>query len=181
MKNGNMTRAYANAILELAKEQKVAAVEEFILFTELINSSSDFENVLFLDVFTVEEREEVLKAIFEKEKFSDLLKSFILFLVTENRISFLPLIFKEMIVIDDYEKGFIRGTIEGRDAQADQASVDKIIAFLKDKLAINPELKYSQNKNITAGYKVTVQDYQIDATLDGQLTELNKDIINNEV
>lgn len=178
MKDSNMTRAYASALLQLAKEKNVEIVVEFTQFTELINSSSDFENLLFLDVFTIDERLEVLKEVFAKQNYSELLTSFILFLVQENRLSFLPMIFKEVIVIDDFEKGFIRGTIEGSDTEADQASVDKIITFLKDKLGITPDLKYGQNKNISAGYKVTVQDYQIDATLDGQLTELSKNIIN---
>jgi len=178
MKDSNMTRAYANALLQLAKEQNIEVVQEFTHFTELINGSSDFENLLFLDVFTIEERLDILNVVFEKESFSGLLKSFVLFLVQENRLSFLPMIFKELIVIDDFEKGFIRGTIEGSDSEVDPAAIEKIIAFLKSKLGITPELKYNQNKNISAGYKVTVQDFQIDATLDGQLSELNKNIIN---
>jgi F-type H+-transporting ATPase subunit delta len=177
MKENNISKAYANAILQLAKESNIEIVKEFTTFTELINSSTDLENLLFLDVFTSDEREDVLKAVFEKIQFSKLFTSFVLFLLNENRLSMFPLIFKDIIVIDDYEKGFIRGTIEGSDDQADQPSVDKIISYLKEKLGITPELSYVKNNNISAGYKVTVQDYQIDATLDGQLSELSKNII----
>ncbi len=177
MKESNVSKAYAGALLQLAKQGGVDIVKEFTAFTELINESTEFENLLFLDVFTVEERELVLKDVFAKSDYSELFKSFILFLLNEKRLSMMPMIFKELIVIDDHEKGFIRGTIEGSDEQIDQEAINKIIEFLNEKLGIKPELQYEKNSAITAGYKITVQDYQIDATLDGQLSELSKNII----
>ena len=40
-------------------------------------------------------------------------------------------------------------------------------------------LIYKQNKNITAGYKITCGDLQLDATLENQFERLRKDILAN--
>jgi F-type H+-transporting ATPase subunit delta len=175
MKDSDKSRVYAKALLELASDSNVDIVNEFNAFTELVNSSTDLENLLGLDVFTIEERTDVLKELFKRENYSQLLQNFIFFLVEEKRTSFLQLVHKDLVVIDDAQKGFLRGTVEGTDETSDAAVLDKIKQFLKEKLGIIPELNYVKNGDIKAGYRVTVQDYQIDATLEGQLEKLENE------
>ncbi len=99
------------------------------------------------------------------------------FLIDEKRIGILPLIFKEIIVIDDEKRGFIKGTIEGNTADIDEATKNKITAFIKSKLGREPHLDYVQNGNVSAGFKVTVEDLQLDASLDNQLEKFKQSII----
>ena len=87
------------------------------------------------------------------------------------------MIIKEVIVMDDARKGFIRGTIEGTDVQIDQAFKTKIENFIKEKIGRVPHLDYVQNPNLTAGYKVTVEDLQLDASLDNQLEQFKQSIL----
>jgi F-type H+-transporting ATPase subunit delta len=179
MKEKIVAKAYAKAIIQLGEANSVNVADELTKLTEVINESNDLENVLFLDVFTVEEKTGVMKEILSKLNSSPIVTSFINFLISEKRIGILPLIFKEVIVIDDHKKGFMRGTIEGSADSIDDATVAKIKDYLKGKLSLNPELTYLKNEDITAGVRVTVEDYQLDASIDKQLKELKSSIVND--
>ena len=179
MKNTQVSKAYAKAYLELAEEKNVKAADELTLLTTTINSCNELENLLFLEIFTVEEKLSVLNEVVEKLKLSKITSHFLSFLVQEKKINIFPLIFKELVVIDDHKRGFLRGTIEGTEAQVDEEFKDKMTKYLKDKLGINAELTYKQNKKMTAGFKVSVDDLQLDASLDNQLNRFKESVLNS--
>jgi len=179
MKEKSVAKAYAKAIFELGESNNVNVADELTKLTEVINASNDLENLLFLDVFTADEKLSVLNDVVAKIGLSPIVISTLKFLVEESRLSILPFIFKEIIVIDDHKKGFMRGTIEGAADSADDATVAKVKTYLKDKLGLDPELKYVKNEAITAGVRITVEDYQLDASIDKQLKEFKDSIINN--
>jgi F-type H+-transporting ATPase subunit delta len=177
MKDQSIAKVYAKSFLELGDDKKIKIADEMIKFTEVINKSNDLENVLFLDVFTSEEKKAIFSEVAKKLNLSDLSTLAVQYLIDEKRIGLLPLIIKEIIVIDDERKGFMRGTIEGSEIQIDPAFKSKIESFLKTKLGREPHLDYVQNNKISAGYKVTVEDLQLDASLDNQLEQFKQSIL----
>jgi F-type H+-transporting ATPase subunit delta len=179
MKEKSVAKAYAKAIFELGESNNVNVADELTKLTEVINASNDLENLLFLDVFTAEEKLSVLNEIVSKLGLSTIVVSTLKFLIEESRLGMLPLIFKELVVLDDHKKGFMRGTIEGAADSADEATVTKVKAYLKEKLGVDPELNYVKNEAITAGVRITVEDYQLDASIDKQLKDFKDSIINN--
>lgn len=179
MKEKIVAKAYAKAIFELGASTNVDVATELTKFTEVINANNNLENVLFLELFTVEEKTSVLNAVLAKMNLNKIVVSFLGYLMGEKRFSILPLIFKELIVLDDHQKGFMRGTIEGSEDSIDEATIKKVKAHLKSELGLDPELVYKKNSAITAGVRVTVEDYQLDASLDKQLKDFKESIINN--
>lgn len=177
MKEQSIAKVYAKSFLELGDEKKIKIADEMISLTEVINKSNDLENVMFLDVFTADEKKAIFTEVAKKLSLSELSTEAVKYLIDEKRIGLLPLIIKEIIVIDDERKGFMRGTIEGSELQIDPAFRAKIEVFLKTKLGREPNLEYVQNNNISAGYKVTVEDLQLDASLDNQLEQLKQSIL----
>ena len=180
MKEALVARAYAQSIYQLGEEQNIAVTDEMTKLTEVINENNNLETVMFLDVFTIEEKQAVMNDVLAKLGLSSLVKNVINFLMEEKRIGILPLIFKEMVVLDDHKKGFMRGVIEGREDKVDEAFEKKIHSFLKDKLKSEPILTYKKSDRVTAGYRVTVEDLQLDATLDNQLDKLKSEILNSQ-
>ena len=71
----------------------------------------------------------------------------------------------------------MRGVIEGSESSADPKLVEQVKAFLKTKLGREPQIDYLQNNNITAGYKITVDDLQLDASLENRLNQFKKSVI----
>lgn len=177
MKEQIASKVYARAILEIGQEKSVNLAEELIKLTEVINSSEQLENVLFLDVFTAEEKKEVFSAVATKAGLSKVLQNAIQYLIDEKRTNLIPLISKEAMIIDDERRGFMRGVIEGSESSADPKLVEQVKAFLKTKLGREPHIDYLQNNNITAGYKITVDDLQLDASLENRLNQFKKSVI----
>lgn len=177
MKEQIVSKAYAQSLTELARDANVDAAKELTDLSILINENNNLENVLFLDVFTVEEKISVMEEVLSKLKVSAIVKNFVNFLINEKRISIFPLIFKEVIVIDDHNKGFLRGTIEGSESDVSAEFKAKMTAYLKEKLGLTTELSYVKNEGITAGYKVTVEDLQLDASLENQLVKFKDSVL----
>jgi F-type H+-transporting ATPase subunit delta len=177
MKEQAVAKVYAKSLLELGDEQNIKIADELTKLTEAINKSNDLENVMFLEVFTLDEKKIVFTEVAKKLQLAELTIGMVNYLIEEKRIGILPLIFKEIIVIDDERKGFIKGTIEGNSEIIDPSIKAKIDAFIKGRLGREPHLDYVQNANVTAGFKVTVEDLQLDASLDNQLEQFKQSII----
>ncbi len=173
MKEKQTAKAYALALMGL--DANVA--DELTLLTEVINSSNNLENVLFLGAFTTEEKTQVFSDLSQKLKLSALVRHFILFLIQEKRLGLFPLTFKEIIVLDDEKKGFMRGTIEGQEEVPSTELIEKMATYLKQKTSLTAKLNYKKSNSITAGYRVTFGDLQIDATLENQLERFKKTIL----
>ncbi len=179
MKESNIAKTYAKSLVELSNEKKLDLVSELTEFTVLINQNNDLESVLFLETFTKEEKSSVIQAICEKTKFSDLTKNFLMFLLQEKRLGLYPMIYKNIIVIDDHNKGFLRGTVEGTEETLPEETRKKLEAFLNTKLNRETRLEYVKAEKMTAGYRVTVEDLQLDASVDHQLEKFKESVIQN--
>ncbi len=179
MKEAAIAKAYAKSIYQLGKEQNTDIANELTRLNEVINENNDLETVLFLDVFTPEEKFSVINEIMGKLNLSQLAKNTLNFLITESRIGIFPLIFKNLIVLDDHEKGFLCGFVEGYDDQISAEFKKVIHEYLKEKLSAEIKLEYVKNGEITAGYRVTIDDLQLDASLDNQLNQLKTNILNS--
>jgi F-type H+-transporting ATPase subunit delta len=177
MKEQSVARIYAKSLLELGDEKKVNIADELINLTEVINKSNELENVLFLDLFTMDEKKIVFSEVAQKISLSPITTETIKFLIDEKRIGLLPLIAKEVIVLDDERKGFMKGVVEGNSSAIDAGIKKKIEDFLQNKFGKTPQLQYVQNTNLTAGYKVTIEDLQLDASLDNQLEQFKQSIL----
>jgi len=69
MKEQAVARVYAKSLLELGDDKKVAIADELTKLTEVINKSNDLENILFLELFTLEEKKNRFHRSGEKTRF----------------------------------------------------------------------------------------------------------------
>lgn len=179
MKEQIIAKAYAQSIVELGVELKLDLVKELTALTEAINKSNDLETLLFLEVFTAEEKLGVLNEVMKRLGLSQITQNFMQFLIQEQRIGLMPMIFKNVIVIDDHNKGFLRGTIEGSEDTIPADVKEKLKTYLQQKLGREPILEYKKSANVTAGYRVTVEDLQLDASLENQLEKFKDSVLNS--
>lgn len=179
MKEQIIAKAYAQSIVELSEELKLDLAAELTSLNEAINKANDLETLLFLDVFTAEEKLSVLDVVMTKLGLSAITANFMHFLIQEKRIGLMPMIYKNVIVIDDHKKGFLRGTIEGSEESIPEDVKNKLKSFLQQKLGREAILEYKKSENVTAGYRVTVEDLQLDASLENQLEKFKESVLNS--
>lgn len=180
MKEQVVAKIYAKSITELGNANRLDVCEELTRLQLCINESNHLENLFFLEVFTIEEKKSVLEEVCKRLKLSSIVSSFLTYLVEQRRIGLFPLIYRDVVVIDDAKRGFMKGTIEGHDETMDPAIQARLISYLREKVGKNIELNYEQNPGITAGHRVTVGDLQLDATLENQLNKFKQDIISSK-
>lgn len=179
MKEQIIAKAYAQSIVELATELKQDLIGDLTKLTEVINKSNELETLLFLDVFTNEEKLSVLNVVMTKLGLAQTTVNFMQFLVEQKRIGLMPMIFKNVIVIDDHNKGFLRGTIEGSEDSIPAEVKEKLKAYLQQKLGKEAILDYKKSETVTAGYRVTVEDLMLDASLENQLDQFKNSVLNS--
>lgn len=179
MKEQIIAKAYAQSIVELATELKQDLIGDLTKLTEVINKSNELETLLFLDVFTNEEKLSVLNVVMTKLGLAQTTINFMQFLVEQKRIGLMPMIFKNVIVIDDHNKGFLRGTIEGSEDSIPADVKEKLKAYLQQKLGKEAILEYKKSETVTAGYRVTVEDLMLDASLENQLDQFKNSVLNS--
>ncbi len=179
MKEATVAKCYAKSIYQLGTEQKIDIAGELTKFSEVVNQSNSLEAVLFLDVFTLEEKAAVVGEIMDRLKLSALTKNAFNFLIGQGRIGIFPLIFKELVVLDDEKKGFLRGNIEGSDDQLSPQFEKAVYKYLSQKLNAEIKLEYKPNHQMTAGHRITVGDFQWDISLDRQLDRLKAQVLNS--
>ena len=179
MKNETISRSYALALLEISKETGVDVKTDLDKVWNLIRESAEFESLLFMDVFSVEERKSILELVFEKLQLNKLTTNFIYFLIENKRFSLFPSIYTSLTMEKDFADGFITGIVEGSDENPDSEVIEKLKTHIEKELKQIAKLDYKQNMNITTGYKITCGDLQLDATLENQFDRLRKDILAN--
>ena len=86
MKEQIIAKAYAQSIVELGVDLKLDLVSDLTKLTEVINKNNDLETVLFLDVFTAEEKLGVLNDVMKKLGLQQMTMNFMQFLVQEQRL-----------------------------------------------------------------------------------------------
>ncbi len=179
MKEQIIAKAYAQSLVELADELRLDLASELTKLNETINKSNELETLLFLEVFTVEEKLNVLDVVMAKLNLSQITKNFMHFLIQEKRIGLMPMVYKNVIVVDDHRKGFLRGSIEGSEESIPAEVREKLKAYLFQKLGKEAILEYTKSENVSAGYKVTVEDLQLDASIENQLEKFKESVLNS--
>ena len=177
MKYKSLSLTYAKALMKLGEEHNIDALKELSNLQAVINASSNLKKLFFLDVFTREEKRSVFCKIAEKMAMSVIVKNFIIFLFSEKRAALLPFILEEIQSLDDAKKGLVRGTLEGSEDNVSDDARDEIKKYLKKKLQKRIKLTYKKTKAVTAGHRVVVGDLLLDISLEGQLDNFKRSVL----
>lgn len=144
MKEQKIAKIYADSITAISKENSVDLVSEITKVVELLNSSNQLEKVLFLDAFKVEDKIHIFNTLSEKIGLNKIVTNFVNYLINEKRFGIFHEIYKEIVVRDDREKGFLSGVIEGASETPNEEFKAKLTTYLEKKLGKKINLKYKK-------------------------------------
>ena len=157
---------YANAIFELAQEEKsVEALErDFNALRSLIEQNPDLASVVRAPVFSRDQQGRVMKAVLEKMGAARLTTTFILTMAAKRRLFILNDVFRSF----DRLVAKLRSEVQAHVTSAralSAAEIQELKTVLKAKLGREPRLETKVDPTLLGGLVVKVGSRMIDSSL----------------
>ena len=174
-------RRYASALLETAKDQKSVenTLKDILFIKNTIDNSKDLLLFLKSPVIKPDDKEAVLKSIFEKHV-SKLSNEFVKLVSTKERTELLPEIVVAFIQEYNEHAGIIE--VEVRTAKTlDDTQVKELQKVLEKTTSKKVEMNLKEEAELKGGLLVKIQDTVIDGTVKHKLEQLEQTFRDNVV
>ena len=164
---------YANAVFELAQEEKCVEVVErdFITLRSLIDQNPDLARLVKAPVFTRDEQSRTMKSVLEKMGAANLTSKFILTLAAKRRLFALSDIIRAYERLVAKLRGEVQAQVTSARALSDAETVE-LKAILKSRLGRDPRLEAKVDPNLLGGLVVKVGSRMIDSSLRTKLNSI---------
>ncbi|MFW5887592.1 MAG: F0F1 ATP synthase subunit delta [Bacteriovoracia bacterium] len=165
---------YASAYLKLLSESE----SEEKKFNELddINQLLCSNDELFFAIsskhIAIEDRFEIISDLKKKCALCRMNVNFLKFLIESYRAHYFKKIFLEIKRLRDLSLGIVHGVIRGSQDYIVDSDFKLIENYLSENHGIKPLLKYEMDERIGAGFRVIVENLQLDATINRQFKNL---------
>ena len=170
---GGLAGRYANALFELAQDQKsVDAVSaDLASLRRALESSPDLTRLVRSPVFSAEDHAKALKAILEKMGANVLTTKFILLLAEKRRLFVLIQIIAAYEHLVARSRGETEAEVTAARALSD-AEITELKSVLKSRLGKEPRLHAKIDPTLLGGLVVKVGSRMIDSSLRTKLDGL---------
>ena len=163
---GGLAGRYANAVFELAQEQKAvdAVSADLASLRRAMETSSDLNRLVRSPVFGAEDQARALKAILEKMGASELSIKFVLLLAAKRRLFVLVQIIKQYESLVARSRGETEAEVIAARPLND-AEINELKTALKAKLGKEPRLQTKVDPTLLGGLIVKVGSRMIDSSI----------------
>ena len=173
MAEGGLAGRYANALFELAQEQKAvdAVSADLASLRKALESSPDLTRLVRSPVFSAADQAKALKAVLEKMGTGELATKFVLLLAAKRRLFALL----QAMTAYEHQVAKSRGETEAEVTSARHLNDDEIAelkSVLKSKLGKEPRLHSRIDPTLLGGLIVKVGSRMIDSSLRTKLDGL---------
>ena len=174
----SVKNSYSQALFELSTEENsIIEVESQVLsILELINKSSDFNDLIKDPTNKIEDQLKVIDAISNKYKFNQLLKKFLSFVVSKRRFFYIEKILKDFISICSGSRGEIQAELTAA-KNLDENEINKIKDDLASNYGSNIKLNYKNDPSLIGGLIIKVGSTMIDTSIKNKLQQIEKKMI----
>lgn len=179
MNEGIITSRYAKALYQAGEEEKLTdrIKNDIELIHQSIKESSEFNDFIQSPIFKVTEKKHILNEIFKKS-IQDLTLRFLHLLVENKREQFLLFVCLNYLQIYKKEKGIKEGTlITAHELSSEHAK--EIGNYIRKKFKLDIEFKEQVDPSIIGGFKLRIDDNQIDASIASKINKIRTELINS--
>ena len=169
---------YSLALYELARENNVLpqVEDQSSSILNLISSSKDFSYLIKDPTCNQEDLLKVINDISDNNKFENLFKDFLSFLVTKRRFFYVEQILKSFNEICSQKKGELKAELKS----AKELSTDEILK-ITDELTKNfgskIKLNYKHDESLIGGLKVQVGSTMVDTSIKNKLQQIENKMV----
>ncbi len=174
----SVKNSYSQALFELSTEENsIIEVESQVLsILELINKSSDFNDLIKDPTNKIEDQLKVINAISNQFKLNQLLKKFLSFVVSKRRFFYIEKILKDFISICSGSRGEIQAELTAAKI-LDENEINKIKDDLASNYGSNIKLNYKNDPSLIGGLIIKVGSTMIDTSIKNKLQQIEKKMI----
>ena len=172
------SKSYAIALYELSEEgsQLNKMEEDMKSLSKLLIDSPDFEEMILSPTVTKEDKKNVIFLIADKYNFSTILKNFLGFVATKNRLFFLSKIIESFLNLVSKNKGELKAKLISSKKLSDEEQ-KKIKEELSKDFKSPLNINYQYDPNLIGGLIIQVGSVMIDTSIKTKLNKLEKNMI----
>ena len=169
---------YSLALFELSEENDLLSQieEQSLSVLNLVNQSKDFFNLIKDPTTSQEDLSKVINKIAASNKFDNLFKNFLNFLIQKRRFFFIERILKSFIEICSKKRGELIAELKS----AKKLSSDEI-KKITDELSMNfsskIKLNYKYDESLIGGLVVQVGSTMVDSSIKNKLQQIENRMI----
>jgi F-type H+-transporting ATPase subunit delta len=169
---------FSLALYELANEnnvlEQVEGQSESIL--NLIVTSKDFSNSIKDPTTSQEDLLKVINIISDSNKFENLLKNFLCFLILKRRFFYLEQILKSFMEICSKKRGELKAELKSaKELSSDEIS--RITEELTKNFSSKIKLNYKHDKSLIGGLIVQVGSTMVDTSIKNKLQQIENRMV----
>ena len=169
---------YSLALFELSEENNLLKKieEQSLSMLNLINHSRDFFNLIKDPTISQDDLSKVVNKLAENNKFDDLFKNFLNFLIQKRRFFFIERILKSFIEICSKKRGELIAELKS----AKKLSSDEI-KNITDELSTNfsskIKLNYKYDESLIGGLVIQVGSTMVDTSIKNKLQQIENRMV----
>ena len=169
---------YSLALYELASENNILSQveDQSLSILSLISSSKDFSNLIKDPTNSQEDLLKVLDNISNDNKFENLLKNFLSFLITKRRFFYVEQILMSFIETCSQKRGELKAELKSaKELSSDEIS--KITDDLTKNFSSKIKLNYKYDQSLIGGLVVQVGSTMVDTSIKNKLQQIENRMI----
>ena len=169
---------YSLALFELSEENNLLSQieDQSSSVLNLINQSEDFSSLIKDPTTNQEDLSKVINKIAESNKFENLFKNFLNFLIQKRRFFFIERILKSFIEICSRKRGELKAELKSA-KQLSNEEIAKITEELTKNFSSKIKLNYKHDESLIGGLVVQVGSTMVDTSIKNKLQQIENRMI----
>ena len=169
---------YSLALYELANESNLLKQIESqsLSILDLIDSSEDFSNLIKDPTNSQEDLIKIINNISNNNKFENLLKNFLSFLIIKRRFFYVDQILKSFIESCSKKRGELKAELKSA-KELSNDEISKITDELTQNFSSKIKLNYKYDKSLIGGLVVQVGSTMVDTSIKNKLQQIENRMI----
>jgi len=169
---------YSLALFELSEENNLLSQieEQSSSVLNLINKSEDFSSLIKDPTTNQEDLSKVINKIVENNKFENLFKNFLNFLIQKRRFFFIERILKSFIEICSRKRGELKAELKSA-KELSSNEITNITEELTKNFSSKIKLNYKHDESLIGGLVVQVGSTMVDTSIKNKLQQIENRMI----
>ena len=169
---------YSLALFELSEENNLLSQieDQSSSVLNLINKSEDFSSLIKDPTTNQEDLSKVINKIAEDNKFENLFKNFLNFLIQKRRFFFIERILKSFIEICSRKRGELKAELKSA-KELSSNEITKITEELTKNFSSKIKLNYKHDESLIGGLVVQVGSTMVDTSIKNKLQQIENRMI----